>query len=980
MFTVNDDYRPSVFWSMNDALDRQQLEKQMDLLLEQGLNCGFFHSRVGLVTPYMSKEWLDAFVSVCAAAGMRDTRLWMYDEDRWPSGYGGGEVTRRHPELASKALFLVPRNEIDGQRFIRSLGTVKRNGKAYLFALYKQLPSAWYCGSCYPDVLDFRTIPAFTSLIHEKYAQSASEYFGNVLRGIFFDEPCYTYRGKYPGVPFTEDLPAAFEKHYGYSLLDCLHQLFFDEGEYHQVRLDFYTLITKRFVDAFTVQYQKWCTDHNLLLTGHYLHEDTLTAQTESIGAAMPHYAKMDMPGIDILGLGNENLATVLQVTSIAEQLDKPCVCEALGCIGHQSGPEAMKGVTDWLNVLGISLINPHLTLYSMRGERKRDYPPNISWLQPWYTAAKPYFDHVARVSETVRRGTSTTSVLLLHPISSVWAEISPLHRKHKTSSIWAPFNPNGRQNFNREVECWQKPFMDLTTRLYGQQTPHHYGDELVMVEHGTVVEKELRIGRQGYRLVIVPPVQVLRASTVKLLRALGQQTGGDSVVFVEHYPDWIAEDDGQDWEFPTWSRLAETVEEVLEIAKPNGLQHICMHGVGIERVFVNERINDSGYTTFLANTGTYPVDLKVQWFGSTPPKAVDTMTGEWFTVPCILANQGYELRVSLKTYGSLLLAETSEEGKVAGYLQSGVDFRSSMVLKGQQHPAGCLRRENILPLDVVTFRTNTFTREDTPVEWLWPQYYALADGTPFQVEYMFWLDEIPTCCYARAEMARNMESVSLNGQPAYIEKIADEDGIFDFSFDRIALINLRKGKNLLQFKGNKCNNIIGMATHRSIGQEENHRPTELENVFLCGEFHVELTRDHPVIMRPQSSRVIGDITGQGYPFYTGELTYTVEIPPFARWLFVDADAAACRVITETQTLTSLISPFEFDLEPLIAAGVKSITIELMNTLANSFGPLHLRNRDMLKMLGPTMIYDQSYYQKKPVLIPYGLQNLQFFG
>lgn len=106
------------------------------------------------------------------------------------------------------------------------------------------------------------------------------------------------------------------------------------------------------------------------------LGEDTLTAQVEGIGAAMPHYAHMDIPGIDKLGLGNDKLLTVLQLTSVAEQLKKRCLCEALGCIGHQSGPEAMKSLTDWLSALGISFINPHLTLYSMRGETQAGLSP----------------------------------------------------------------------------------------------------------------------------------------------------------------------------------------------------------------------------------------------------------------------------------------------------------------------------------------------------------------------------------------------------------------------------------------------------------------------------------------------------------------------------------------------------------------------------------------------------------------------------
>lgn len=75
-----------------------------------------------------------------------------------------------------------------------------------------------------------------------------------------------------------------------------------------------------------------------------------------------------------------------------------------------------MKRLTDYLAALGISFINPHLTLYSMRGERKRDYPPNISWMQPWFDAARGYFDHIARVCELMSEGECETDLLAAPP------------------------------------------------------------------------------------------------------------------------------------------------------------------------------------------------------------------------------------------------------------------------------------------------------------------------------------------------------------------------------------------------------------------------------------------------------------------------------------------------------------------------------------------------------------------------------------
>lgn len=48
------------------------------------------HSRVGLVTAYLSDDWMQRLAACCEKAREMGTVLWLYDEDRWPSGYGGG--------------------------------------------------------------------------------------------------------------------------------------------------------------------------------------------------------------------------------------------------------------------------------------------------------------------------------------------------------------------------------------------------------------------------------------------------------------------------------------------------------------------------------------------------------------------------------------------------------------------------------------------------------------------------------------------------------------------------------------------------------------------------------------------------------------------------------------------------------------------------------------------------------------------------
>ena len=51
-------YRALPFWSWNGKLDKKELERQAEILKEMGFGGAFMHSRCGLSTEYMSKEWL----------------------------------------------------------------------------------------------------------------------------------------------------------------------------------------------------------------------------------------------------------------------------------------------------------------------------------------------------------------------------------------------------------------------------------------------------------------------------------------------------------------------------------------------------------------------------------------------------------------------------------------------------------------------------------------------------------------------------------------------------------------------------------------------------------------------------------------------------------------------------------------------------------------------------------------------------------
>ena len=60
---------------------------------------------MGFKTPYLSDEFLEA-VEICVKEAKRNgLYAGLYDEDRWPSGYGGGSVTKHPGYRATHLLF-----------------------------------------------------------------------------------------------------------------------------------------------------------------------------------------------------------------------------------------------------------------------------------------------------------------------------------------------------------------------------------------------------------------------------------------------------------------------------------------------------------------------------------------------------------------------------------------------------------------------------------------------------------------------------------------------------------------------------------------------------------------------------------------------------------------------------------------------------------------------------------------------------------
>jgi hypothetical protein len=988
-------YREAPFWSWNDDLDPQELIRQIGLMDEAGWGGFFMHSRVGLVTPYMGKQWM-ACIRACAdEARTRGMGAWLYDEDKWPSGFAGGlsvaanpnyraqylicHVTNR-PALVAERIATFAAREVAGQ-----LADIRPDDAPALtddadrvIQFYPQtmaLGNAWFQGFAYLDVLNGDAVRAFLASTHEAYAQAVGNEFGKALPGIFTDEPQFRPRTDQMAVPWTDGFAGVFQARRGYDLLPHLPALFFDTGDFCAVRYDYWRTITELFVENYSRQVFDWCEAHGLAYTGHYNAEDSLLSQTENIGAAVPHYPYMHMPGIDKLGrLINTHWGTVLtvkQLDSVVCQAGKPrALCENYGCGGQDFAHTGRKWIGDWAYVLGVTFNNPHLSLYSMHGERKRDYPQNVFYQQPWWPENNLIADYFARLSYALSQGRRVVDILVIHPIGSAWA----LYRPGHTYAVG---------QLDRALD-------DLLMALMQHQRDFHLGDEMTMQPGAPCAAcvvagesgPELHVGQMAYRLVIVPPGVTLAENTARLLREFA--AAGGPVLALQPVPTLI---NGRPADGPV---LPETARVVAHADLPQVLDEALPFDVrvpGHPEIWAHRRRAGDMDWVFLANIncergGAASVHLR----GTGRLEAWDPTTGEVRLPPTEQHDGVTTVALDFPPVGShLLVLHRGGTLEVTGEPQ----VRTTSEACVAQIPLGdtwqlVLGGPNALTLDTAQVRLGDG-------DWSAPLHILDAHvavaragvGVPFALRFTFDAGvQTPSPVYLVLESPERFE-VAINGQP-----IPNEDlGWWtDTSFRKLDIgVAVRAGRNEIVLSG-----VFA-------------RDTELESVYVVGDFGVAGRRlreenrfngqvfdryapDFRLTDLPASVQSKGggglavDLTAQGLAFFAGRATLhqTVTLPPLDGRTVLELHnlrAALAHVRVNGQLMGTVAwQPHRVDVTGALRAGENVVEIELVGTLRNLLGPHHLNGGD-LAWTGPRDFRDKSRWTEDYTLVPFGFDG-----
>lgn len=523
-------YKALPFWSWNDKLNNDELEEQIAEMNQQGLGGYFMHARSGLKTEYLSDGWFSCIETGINKAREFGMEAWAYDEEGWPSGFAGGIIPKLSTDYQAKFMIMnyeVSLNEVNTDNLL-AVYLYKNTSKEY-YRLEEQYD--YICRNdekliivkkCinphYIDTMNEDAVKAFLKHTYEQYYTKFGEYFGDVLKGFFTDEPRLSCNN-FGDLAWSDCLPDAFSKKYGYSILDHLPALFLKTKDYEKYRYDFWVMVNELFVQSYMKTIYDWCEIHNCSLTGHVMMEESIFSQMTSTAGVMPFYEYMHMPGIDWLRRCISSPVIAKQVGSVACQLGKKHVLsESFALSGWDVSFEELKWIAEWQFVNGVNRICQHLESYTIKGARKRDYPPSLFIQQTWWGEYKKFNDYLGRMAVALGNGKQEANLLLFHPLRSGYIAYDGTRTD--------------------EIRNLDNKLTKVCEKLSGNHISYHLGDETIIDKYSSIKNGEFIVGEMAYKTVVLPEMYSLDSKTAKLLLEFIEQ--GGLVLSIAEFPVFI--------------------------------------------------------------------------------------------------------------------------------------------------------------------------------------------------------------------------------------------------------------------------------------------------------------------------------------------------------------------------------------------------------------------------------------------------------
>lgn len=941
------EYRSAPFYSLNDLLDTTEVIRQMKGFKDAGFGGSFLHSRGGLLTEYLGTEWwevMDVAVRTSKEVGLN---VWFYDEDKWPSGFAGGKIPLITDEFHARCL-----SRIDKNVKVRELDDVIYEDNRYKYVVHKaRMGNGWFNGTCYSDLLNPEMVKSFIDSAYVPYLDRYKEEVGKTVLGIFTDEPQISPRvsdGKDASVSFSPVIVSRFHEMHGYDLLPVIPMLFDTIGNYKKIRYDYYQTISRCFEENFTQQIGTYCAGVNAVLTGHLNGEENFNSVMVNSGNSMINYRHMQMPGIDQLGLHYSPLNVPKGVSSVANQYGIPRrMSESYGISGQNMSFEDRKWLLDWLTINGINFIVPHLTSYSMKGERKRDYPPNFSDAQPYWGFNKLFEDYSARMCYVNTIGKYAADLLLIHPLESEYLGIEN----------------DSYKNYDRCMNLLQR-----------SQRNFDLGDEQIIADIAKIERDELVVGEMAYKLIVLPNMLVIRRTTLDILKIFN--AAGGKILIVGKYPEYVdGEFDPDAIESLKSISCLVTNDDFIGVLDEILPANYEISGDDNELIWTHFRKVEQGGIIQLSNTSRLKeVDVELMFSSITANMALwNPENGT--SMKLVPGEDGrIKLHFSATQTWIVTFGSASKEADTTQVYQFPGLKTELAKIQGQWK--GKRLDPNALTLDFARYSIDngkSFS-DPEPVIGIHQRLTKEHFNGRLILKYEIQVADVPTN-YSLVVEQPHLYEITVNGKRINFE---GNSFYFDHAF-RVQDISgtLNDGRNEI------CLDIDYVAPKKSSLNAIVRYGTEVESIYLIGDFAVKAipsTKPFTISQKYADKLLVeknvyhmdrfeitaekeffdDDLVLQGYPFYAGKFVlsnrFTIGEIDRSKKYFLSLPLFESIVVTVRvngiEFDSKIFSPWEFDITKLIKEGGNSIEIELVNSLRNLLGPHHHSDGE-LKEVGP---------------------------
>lgn len=344
------------YWQHGDH--RHLIPEQVQRIYDSGCRALCVESRPH--PDFCGESWWADFALILSEAKKRGMKVWLLDDDKFPTGHAAGMIGKKYPHLRQWELIERHIDVVGPADETAVICNTENEDNVFLGAYaYRRHPDdletcdyeAIDLSDCisdgyltwdipegvwriffyyrsrrggnkdYIDVINPESVRVLIESVYESHYEHFSEYFGDTFVGFFSDEPqfgnqvygqqrfdygFYEARIGKPSLalPWNDTVLEMMRNCLGYDPLPHLNLLWYEDDangdDQSELRVAYMDAITKLYSECFTRQLSDWCHAHGVMYIGHII-EDMNCHLRSGVGHYFRALEHQDMSGIDIV-------------------------------------------------------------------------------------------------------------------------------------------------------------------------------------------------------------------------------------------------------------------------------------------------------------------------------------------------------------------------------------------------------------------------------------------------------------------------------------------------------------------------------------------------------------------------------------------------------------------------------------------------------------------------------------------------------